>query len=89
MIFGVLGFLFVDIKRSNKKLFTIGVGCITASLGLLMQLAVVEASIGLYVRGAPGYYMPVYPFVIIACTIGLDILYSRFKSNQSKVVIVK
>jgi hypothetical protein len=82
LILGIGGYLLFDSKKHNLRVMIFGIGCLVAAVAQLSQLAVAEASIGMFVRGATGYFLPIYPFVIVSCTIGLDILVCRLKNIQ-------
>ena len=82
LILGIGGYLLFDRKKHNLKVMIFGIGCLVAAVAQMSQLAVAEASIGIFVRGATGYFLPIYPFVIVSCTIGLDILVRRLRNIQ-------
>lgn len=81
LILGLSGYLCFRPKKYNLDVFIIGLGSLIAATSQVSQLAIAEASIGLFVRGAAGYYFPIYPFLIVACTIGIDILIARARLN--------
>lgn len=74
-IVGVFGSLvWINFRKTifNYPLFAIGVGSFGGASALVLQLAVADAEMGLFVRTGSAYFLPSYPFTIIVITLGLN-----------------
>ena len=81
ILLGFFGLLISVLKERVKILNTIGLGATGAFLLMLCQLALIDAQSGLYIKGS-SYFLPLYPFMILAATIGVDRTLAMFKARQ-------
>jgi hypothetical protein len=83
ILVGSLGLLTAVLRKKLDFLNTIGIGSTGAFMVLLSQIALVDAQSGLWIKQGAGYYLPMYPFVILATTIGVDRAFAIFGSRSS------
>ena len=83
---GLVGYFIAASKKQWSLLLAIGGFGIVPLAGLAMQLAIADTQTGLY-ASFPPYYLPLYPFLILSLTVGLNILLSitsrqEFRSDK-------
>jgi hypothetical protein len=79
-IVGLFIFILRGSYRRDKILMGLLFGGLAGASTLCLQLAILDSEMGLFVKTGTAYYLPIYPFVTLILTIGLNAVVEFFRN---------